>query len=174
MLESIRGTLNLLDPRSRRILGLLVLVQVALAFLDMLGVLLFGAVAALSAAAVSGEEPAFLGDLLDQLNFDQGDEIRVAVLLAAVAGLVLVSKSVLSFLMIRSAFRFLANRQAMVSSRLASRLLSRPLLDVQRRVARSARMRLFREQMQQQLGCWEAQWSSLRRWLSFSCFSPVY
>lgn len=132
MLESIRGTLNLLDARSRRILILLVLVQVALAFLDMLGVLLFGAVAALSAAAISGQEPALIGGILDRLGLGEQDQLQLAVLLAVVAGVAFILKSVLSFLMIRRAYRFLANRQAIVSSRLASRLLSRPLLDVQR------------------------------------------
>ncbi len=133
MLESIRGTLSLLDPRSRRILLLLVLVQVALAFLDMLGVLLFGVVAALSASAISGEEPALIGGLLERLGLDQSDEISLAISLAVVAGVLLVVKSVTSFLLIRRTYRFLANRQAIISSRLASRLLSRPLLDVQRR-----------------------------------------
>lgn len=132
MLESIRATLSLLDRRSRRILALLVLIQVGLAFLDMFGVLLLGAVAALSAAAVSGGEPAFLGGWLNQLTVNQGDEVQTAVYLAGVAAVALILKSLLSFLMIRRAYRFLANRQAMVSSRMASRLLSRPLLDVQR------------------------------------------
>ncbi|HEY7822700.1 MAG TPA: hypothetical protein VIG24_07710, partial [Acidimicrobiia bacterium] len=87
MLESIRGTLALLDPRSRRILWLLVLVQVALAFLDMLGVLLFGVVAALSASAISGEEPALIGGLLERLGLDQSDEISLAITLAVIAGI---------------------------------------------------------------------------------------
>jgi len=133
VLESIRGTLALLDPRSRRILWLLVLVQVALAFLDMLGVLLFGVVAALSASAISGTEPALIGGLLDFLGLNETDEITLAITLAVIAGLLLIAKSITSFFLIRRAYRFLANRQAIISSRLASRLLSRPLLDVQRR-----------------------------------------
>jgi len=133
VLESIRGTLALLDRRSRRILWILVLVQVALAFLDMLGVLLFGVVAALSASVISGEEPALIASFLDVLGLSEADEISLAVSLAVIAGTVLVLKSVSSFFLIRRAYRFLANRQAIISSRLASRLLSRPLLDVQRR-----------------------------------------
>ena len=133
MLDSIRGTLALLDQRSRRILWLLVLIQVALAFLDMIGVLLFGVVAALAASAISGEEPAMIGDLLTRLGLNQADEISLAVALAVIAGVIFVGKSVTSFFLIRRAYRFLANRQAIVSSSLASRILSRPLLDVQRR-----------------------------------------
>jgi hypothetical protein len=133
VLESIRGTLSLLDPRSRRILWLLVIAQVLLAFLDMVGVLLFGLVAALSASAISGEEPALIADVLDGLGLSQTDEISLAIGLAVVAGALFVVKSVVSFILVRRAYRFLATRQAVIASRLASRLLTRPLLDVQRR-----------------------------------------
>lgn len=133
MLESIRASLSLLDTRSRRILWLLVLVQVALAFLDMIGVLLFGVVAALSASAISGVEPVLITDLLDRLGLAERDEISLAITLAVIAGIIFVVKSIISFFLIRRAYRFLASRQAIVSSRLASRLLARPLLDVQRR-----------------------------------------
>ena len=144
MLESIRRTLALLDPRSRRILWLLILVQVVLAFLDMIGVLMFGVVAALSASAISGDEPALIGGLLEALGLNQTDEISLAVTLAVVAGIVFVFKSVASFFLIRRAYRFLANRQAIISSRLASRLLSRPLLDVQRRSSQQTAYALVR------------------------------
>ena len=133
MLESIRGTIDLLDARSKRILWLLVLAQVILAFLDMIGVLMFGLVAALSASAVSGEEPAPIANALDRLGLSQANEMSVAIGLAVLAGLLFVIKSVASFLLIRRSYRFLAARQAVVASRLASRLLTRPLLDVQRR-----------------------------------------
>ena len=144
MLESIRGTLALLDPRSRRILWLLILIQVALAFLDMIGVLLFGVVAALSASAISGEEPALIGGLLDRLGLQQADEISLAITLAVIAGIVFVFKSIASFFLIRRAYRFLANRQALISGRLASSLLSRPLLDVQRRSSQETAYALVR------------------------------
>ena len=133
MLDTIRETLALLDARSRRILSILILIQIALAFLDMIGVLLFGVVAALAASAISGEETAMIGDLLTRLGLDQTDDISLAVTLAVIAGVLFVGKSAMSFLLVRRAYRFLANRQAIVSSSLASRILSRPLLDVQRR-----------------------------------------
>lgn len=132
MLDSIRRTLQLLDKRSQRILILLVLVQVGLALLDMAGVLLFGLVAAISASAISGEDPALVGVVLSFFDLGDTSVLQVVVILAVTAGVLFVTKSVLSFFMIRRAYRFLANRQAIVSSRLASSLLSRPLLDVQR------------------------------------------
>lgn len=132
MLASIKNALALLDRRSKRILLVLVTIQIFIASLDLLGVLLFGVVAALSASAIAGQPSQTLTQVLDALGIGAVDEVYLAIILAAVAGLVFMVKSVLSFLLIRRSLRFLANRQAMVSSRLAERLLSRPLLDVQR------------------------------------------
>ena len=132
MFDSVKNALALLDTRSKRILLVLVLIQVFIASLDLLGVLLFGVVAALSASAIAGQQSATLSQVLELIGWTDVDETYLAIALAAVAGLIFLFKSVLSFLLIRRSLRFLANRQAMVSSRLAERLLSRPLLEVQR------------------------------------------
>lgn len=132
MLASVKSALALLDRRSKRILLVLVLIQVLVAGLDLLGVLLFGLVAALSASAVAGQTSQTLTDVLNLVGLTDADEVYLAIALAAAAGLVFVTKSVLTFLLVRRSLRFLANRQAMVSSRLAEQLLSRPLLFVQR------------------------------------------
>lgn len=133
MLTSIKSALALLDKRSKRILVLLILVQVALASLDLIGVLLFGTVAALSASAVSGTEPPVVLDVLNIFGFQPANEIYLAIGLAVLAGILLIFKSIIGFLLIRRSLRFLANRQALVSSRMVERLLSRPLLFVQQR-----------------------------------------
>ena len=133
MLESVRGTLTLLDPRSRRILWMLVIAQVLLALLDMAGVLLLGLVAALSASAISGQEPAVIANVLDRSGLNQADEIPLAIAVAVFAGVLFVVKSAASFFLVRRAYQFLADRQAVIARRLASRLLAGPLLDVQRR-----------------------------------------
>jgi len=121
----------LLTRRDQRILGLLVAFQLGLALLDLAAIAALGIVASLAAASASGETATFLPALSDLL----GNPPRpTAVLLVAMgAGVLLVLKSGLSFWGTRRAFRFLANRQAMVASRLANELLSRPLLQVQRR-----------------------------------------
>lgn len=133
MLASVKSALALLDRRSKRILLVLILIQVLLASLDLIGVLLFGVVAALSASVVSGTEPPVILDILATFNVTFANEVYLAIALAVVAGLVLVAKSIIGFLLIRRSLRFLANRQALISSRLAERVLSRPLLFVQRR-----------------------------------------
>ena len=133
MLASVRSALALLDRRSKRILVLLVAVQLLVASLDLLGVLLFGIVAALSASAIAGQTSQTLTQVLQTAGLQGIDEAYLAIVIAVVAGLVFVTKSVVTFLLIRRSLRFLANRQAMVSSRLAAELLSRPLLFVQRK-----------------------------------------
>ena len=132
MLASVKSALALLDRRSKRILLLLVAMQVVIASLDLLGILLFGVVAALSASAIAGQPSETLDTVLGILGLSDVDQVYLAIVLAAVAGFVFIIKSILTFLLVRRSLRFLANRQAMVSSRLAERLLSRPLLDVQR------------------------------------------
>ncbi len=132
MLSNVKRALALLDRRSKRILMLLVALQIAVAFLDLLGILLFGVVAALSAAAIAGQSSETLDMVLNIGGLGDTDPVYLAIVLAAAAGLVFICKSVVTFLLVRRSLRFLANRQAMVSSRLAERLLARPLLDVQR------------------------------------------
>ena len=131
MLKDVRRSLSLLTRRDQRILGLLIAFQLGLALLDLAAIAALGIVASLAAASASGQTETFLPALSDLL----GNPPRpTAILLVAMgAGVLLVLKSGLSFWGTRRAFRFLANRQAMVASRLANELLSRPLLQVQRR-----------------------------------------
>jgi ABC-type multidrug transport system fused ATPase/permease subunit len=69
--------------------------------------------------------------VLEFLGLSNDDPVTVALTLAAVAGFLLILKSVLNMLLTKRILRFLANRQAIVSGRLAAGLLSRPLLQVQ-------------------------------------------
>ena len=138
MLASVRGALALLDQRSKRILALFVSVQVLLAFLDLLGVLLLGLIAALSAAAVAGQPLTFLGNATSIFANLQGDIVAAILWIAFAAAILLVFKSVVSFLVFRRSFRFLANRQAMISGKLASQLLGQPLMFIQQRTTQES------------------------------------
>jgi ABC-type multidrug transport system fused ATPase/permease subunit len=104
------------------------------AFLDLLGVLLIGVVAALSVSVMSqAASPAIVQTIMDRLGLVDLDTASLAIGLAVIAALVLIAKSVINITLTRRVLRFLANRQAMVSGRLAAGLLSRPLLQVQQR-----------------------------------------
>jgi len=128
----IRRSLGLLDRRSRRLYWLAVIAQMLTSGLDLAAVILIGlVVAGASAVALgSGGSPAsgFLGDLIP-------DSTNGIIVFAAVAGVLLVTKSLTSLYLTRRTYRFLANRSAMVSSHLVDQVLSLSLLDVQRRAS---------------------------------------
>jgi ABC-type multidrug transport system fused ATPase/permease subunit len=93
-----------------------------------------GLVTALSLSVMSSvPQPAIVQNVLETLGLEQRDPTTVALSLAAIAGVLLITKSALNMFLTRRILRFLANRQALVSGRLAAGLLSRPLLQVQQR-----------------------------------------
>jgi ABC-type multidrug transport system fused ATPase/permease subunit len=131
ILGIIRTSMSLLSKRDQRALLVVVVIQFLVSLLDLIGVLLLGVVAALTAAAATGSPitSGALGAILDWLP----TSITFVISLAFAAAIVLVAKSVLGLLLTRRTFRFLANRQAMVAGSIAQRLLTRPLLEVQAR-----------------------------------------
>jgi ABC-type multidrug transport system fused ATPase/permease subunit len=130
---TVRLSLELLSKRDRIVIMLLIGLQLALALIDFVGVILIGLVAALSASAISGKVPSQVSGVIDRIGLGDLDVITLAVILAAIAGLLFITKSILSFLMMRRSYRFLANRQAIVSGKLVSLLLARSILHVQKR-----------------------------------------
>lgn len=130
--QAIRASLNLLSSRDRKLLVMFTAVQMSTAFLDLLGILLIGLVTALSLSVMSSApQPAIVQTVLDTFGLNQSDPATVALVLAAVAGLLLITKSILNMVLAKRILRFLANRQALVSGRLAAGLMARPLLQVQ-------------------------------------------
>lgn len=133
LLWSIRKATSLLEPSKRRLLVLAAVLQVSLAFLDLIGIVLIGLVAAV---AVSGfgynDIPAWAQEWLSRLGLESLTISQLSVLLALIAVTTLITKTVLSALLSRRIIRFLAARQAEVSASLAKRFLRRPLAEVQR------------------------------------------
>jgi ABC-type multidrug transport system fused ATPase/permease subunit len=129
--KSVKASLTLLTRRDRKLLWLVVAIQFFVAFLDLAGILLLGMVATLAATSISGTSMTggvlgpFIGSLPTGVGFVVG--------LSMAAGFLLIAKSIIGMYLTRQTFRFLANRQAIVSGAIAARLLSRPLLEVQTR-----------------------------------------
>lgn len=106
----------------------------ATSLLDLVGVLLVGIVAALSLAVVAGgTPPEIVQTILGWIGLGDVSTITAASVLAISAAILLILKSGVSVFLTRRVLKFLANRQAMVSGRLASGLLCRPLIQVQQR-----------------------------------------
>jgi ABC-type multidrug transport system fused ATPase/permease subunit len=102
--------------------------------LDLAGVLLIGLVGALAVTTVQSQPPPQAIDtLMSFFGIEDVSGPTLVASLAAVAAIVLLSKSIISTVLTRRVFAFLANRQALVTSRLVRELLSRPLTFVSQR-----------------------------------------
>jgi len=101
--------------------------------LDLIGVALIGMV---GAVAVSGIDPNSLPPVVSKvLDFFRLENLTASQLVGVFAGaavVFLLGKTLVSAVLTRWSFRFLANRQADVAARLAQTILSRQLLDVQK------------------------------------------
>ena len=132
--SSVRGALKLLSVRDRWKLALVTLFQMSTSILDLIGVVLVGLFGALAVASAQ-EQPAppLLNSFSGLLGLESLSEQQWLLLIASLAVVALLSKSLLSATLLRRTFLFLASREAAVSNRLAALLLQQPLTYVQRR-----------------------------------------
>ena len=130
---AVRQALHLLPPNKRTLLLAAAAIQVALGFLDLVGIALIGLVAAV---AVSGIGPNAVPDwaqrVIDSLGGQALTVSQLAVILAGAAVGALVMKTILSAILSRRIIVFLANRQVDLAGNLSQQLLRRPLTDVQK------------------------------------------
>lgn len=130
---SIKKAISLIPPPKRRLLYLAVTIQVSLAFLDLIGIALIGLVAsvAVSGIGITSIPPA-AQNIIDALGLGGLTVSQLSVVLALAAVTVLVAKTIASAFMSRWITRFLAARQAEVSTQLARGFLALPMTDVLR------------------------------------------
>ena len=132
-IQAVRTALELLPTRQRRLLGLATAAQMSLGLLDLAGIALVGAVAAVMVSGVqSAALPAWLTPILDTLGLSSLTNSQLIGVLGGLAAISLLGKTAISALLSRKVILFLAQQQAHVSARLARELFQRPLLDVQR------------------------------------------
>ncbi len=136
VIQTVRQSLGLLSARDRRLLAGITVAQMTTGFLDLAGVMLLGLVSVLSVAVVSGNSlpPAALS-VIERFGWSEVSPATLAAWLCVAAGLALIFKSLLGALLTRRTYRFLANRQAALSAQLTASLLSRPLIEIQRRAS---------------------------------------
>lgn len=125
MLHALKCSSRILTGRERLHLVAFVAIQALLAFLDLIGILLFGLVAGLAASTFVGgsEAPPSTGPLGSLQPLAQ----MPLVLIAGVAAVALMGKTLLSALVSRKMFVFYARVEADISARLASTLLNQPI-----------------------------------------------
>lgn len=131
--QAIHTSLRLLSKRDQTMLRVATVAQMLLAFLDLVGVLLIGVVASLAWSVASGTQPTgAVQQAINRLGFGDKPLIYATASLAIIAAGALIAKSLLSIYLTRRTLRFLANRQARVSTELATKYFSLPLSQLQR------------------------------------------
>lgn len=131
---SVVSALRLLNSRDRRKLVFVTVVQIATSLLDLIGVLLLGLVGALAVTTVQSQPPPnVVEEVVASIGLSDWSSQDLLALFACSAAVILLTKSILSSVLLRRAFLFLASRQAVVSARLTKALLSQPLTFVQQR-----------------------------------------
>lgn len=133
ILGSVNKSISMLNSGKRRLLFIVAGIQISLGFLDLIGIALIGLLAAVAVSGIGVNDlPDWVTNGFDQLGLGSWTVSQLSVLLALVAVIVLISKTILSAFLSRRIIRFLANRQADLSARLARDFLSQPLSFVQR------------------------------------------
>ena len=131
---AVAKSLRLLPVRDRRLLGLAAIIQMSSSALDLVGVLLIGIVGAMAVTTIqSHPPPGFVENVAAAFGLQALSSQQLVAVFACAAAVLLLVKSAISSLMTRRVFIFLANRQAIVSARLAGTLFRQPLEFVQRR-----------------------------------------
>jgi ABC-type multidrug transport system fused ATPase/permease subunit len=127
-LNEIKKVLLLLDKKDRFKLFLVLIVNMFLAFLDLLGVAFIGIT---SAVLIRGLQGLAAGDqvtrFLELLNLDGLPQQSLLILLGGSAIFFFILKTVLSVYFLRRTLRYMSIRNAQISSSLVSKMLNQPV-----------------------------------------------
>lgn len=137
----IKACFKILSSEDKRKLGAVALLQVLMGFLDLIGVAAVGLVVALSINGVQSRPPGErVSNVLEFLGLsDVKFQTQVAII-AGLAALILIVRTLASMYFTRKIFYYLSRRAAVISSKLISKLLAQDLLSIQ---SRSSQETLF-------------------------------
>ena len=132
--QSIKRIYFLLQPRDRRKLTLLLIIQIALNLLDLAGVAIIGVLGALSVNGVQSRSPGTqVTSVLDNVGLtDKSIQFQVGAL-ALAAAVLLISKTFIAVFLNRKSLYFLSLKSALVSKTLVKQVLSQSLTSLNKR-----------------------------------------
>jgi hypothetical protein len=101
--------------------------------LDLAGILLIGAIAAIATSSIQGTElPKIIESLLEFLLIQDSSSQIISLILGISAAFLLSIKSLLSYYIGLRSFSFLARRETQISSSLAKRVFNQDITDLNR------------------------------------------
>lgn len=133
-LEAIRASAAILPNGDKKKIVAVIFVQVALSFLDLLGVALIGIVGAISITGIQNQSPGNkTSQVLSFLNLSDLNFYTQVVSLSIAAATLLIVRTILSMYFSRKYLQFLSRRSAWITSNLFSQLISQDILKLQKR-----------------------------------------
>jgi ABC-type multidrug transport system fused ATPase/permease subunit len=127
-------SVSILPKRDRKLISVVVAVQVFLGFLDLIGVALVGVLGALAVSGVSSSSPGNrVMSALEFLRISNFDFQTQSAILGCSAAAVLVFRTVFSVMITRQILFFLSRRAATISTLLIRQLLTKNILFIQDR-----------------------------------------
>lgn len=131
--SSLYRSLMVLEKKDRVRIRIVVLIQFFLSLLDLVGVAVIGILGALAVSGVQSGNPG--GRVAKALKLFSLDDLVFQTQIAILgigASVILIIRTLLSIYFSRKILFFLSRRAAMISSTLVSKLLSQPILVIQR------------------------------------------
>jgi len=133
ILGAINKSISMLNPGKRHLLYVVAGIQISLGILDLIGIALIGILAAVAVSGIGVNDlPEWVTNVFGQVGLGAMTVSQLSIFLALAAVVILISKTVVSAFLGHRIIRFLANRQADLSARLAREFLGQPLSFVQR------------------------------------------
>ena len=134
--SSIARSLGILSRNEKKKVTAITLVQVTMGFLDLLGVVAFGLLGALSITNLQSKAPGNrVNKVMEVIHLDALQFQTQVIALGGIASILLVGKTLLSVYFTRKILFYFSYKGAELSSNLISKLLSQPLLMVQARTS---------------------------------------
>jgi len=137
--STIARALRILPKGDKKKLIFVALLQIFLGFLDLIAIALIGVVGALASTGIRSREPGNrVAEVLQILNLENLTFQSQVAVLGALAGALLLGKTIFSVVFSRKALFFLSRRGALISSELTGRLLSQSLLKIQEKTTQES------------------------------------
>jgi ATP-binding cassette, subfamily B, bacterial PglK len=132
--STISRALEVLEEADRRKLIWIVLIQTAMGFLDLVGVVVIGGLGALSVQGIESQKSGNKVNILLRIFHVQNESLRFQVLiLGAAAAIIMILKTIISVFFTRKTYYFLARKSADISRQIISKILNLDLMKIQER-----------------------------------------
>jgi ABC-type multidrug transport system fused ATPase/permease subunit len=127
---------RLLSRADRNKIGVILVLQILVSFLDVIGIALIGVVGALTVTGIQSSKPiGRISEIIEVLGLSNKSFQEQVAILGLVAAAVLLSRTFISIYFTRKTLFFFSYRSALLSSQLISKLLTQNLLKVQEKTS---------------------------------------